>query len=226
MKGKGINKKENLDYGQVFAGQWVFILILIFFFAFLAILPSTARYRGDEQFYTDAAIRMVQTGDYFTPYFGRTGYFYDEIPYLQKPIFTFWALAASYKIFGINLFSSRIPFLIAGCLIILLTYKLSLLFFRRKEWALIAAAVIASNFTLFHVSVRSTPDTFFCLFISISLYGFAHLIFNRDQRLINYIFAYVGAGLAVATHGIWGVLPVVFSFLFCFFRTGGAVKLR
>ena len=57
-------------------------------------------------------------GDYFTPCN------YDGTPYLRKPILTFWAIAASYKIFGINLFSSRIPFLIAGCIIIWLTYKL------------------------------------------------------------------------------------------------------
>lgn len=226
MKGRGIKKRKNLDYGQVFAGQWVFILILIFFFAFLPLLSSTVKYHGDEMFYTDAAIRMVKTGDYFTPYFGETGYFYDEIAYLKKPVFTFWALVASYKIFGINLFTSRIPFLIAGCIIIWITYKLSLLFFRRKEWALIAAAIIASNLTIFHVSVRSTPDALVCLFISISLYGFASLIFNRDKRMINYIFAYVGAGLAVATHGVWGVLPVAFAFFFCFVRKKDTLRLK
>jgi 4-amino-4-deoxy-L-arabinose transferase-like glycosyltransferase len=220
MKGKGIKKRRgNLDNGQVFDGQWVFILILIFFFAFLPLLPSTVKYHGDEMFYTDAAIRMVQTGDYFTPYY------YDGTLQLRKPIFTYWVMAASYKIFGINLFSSRLPFLIAGCLVIWFTYRLSLLFFRRKEWAFIAAAVIASNLTLFHVSVRSTPDAFFCLFISMSLYGFANLIFNRNKRMINYIFAYVGSGLAVATHGAWGALPVFFSFLFCFACKRDTLKL-
>ncbi|OGP52473.1 MAG: hypothetical protein A2Y65_05960, partial [Deltaproteobacteria bacterium RBG_13_52_11] len=215
-----VSKVQNLSGWDKFCTQGVVILIIVFFFAFLPLLSGTARYRGDERFYTDAAIRMGQTGDYFTPYY------HDGTLRLRKPIFIYWAVVASYKIFGINLFSSRIPFLIAGCLVIWFTYKLSLLFFRRKEWAFIAAAVIASNLTLFHVSVRSTTDTLLCLFISMSLYGFARLIFNRDQRMINYIFAYVGAGLAVATKGGWGILPVGFAFFFCLFRKGSTVTLR
>jgi 4-amino-4-deoxy-L-arabinose transferase-like glycosyltransferase len=164
---------------------------------------------------------MVQTGDYFTPRY------YEGFPYLKKPILTFWTMAASYKIFGINLFSSRIPFLIAGCIIIWLTYKFALLLFRREKDALLAATIIASNFTLFHISVRSTPDALFSLFVSLSLYGFASLIFNRDQKMINYIFAYVGAGLAVATHGFWGAaLPVAFAFIFWFVRKRDTVPLR
>jgi 4-amino-4-deoxy-L-arabinose transferase-like glycosyltransferase len=212
--------RKNIGDWQKVGDIWVLMLIIIFFFAFLPLLPSTAKYHGDEVFYTDAAIHMVQTGDYFTPHY------YDGALQLRKPIVAYWAVVASYKILGINLFSSRIPFLIAGCLIIWFTYKLALLFFRRQDFSIIAAAIMASNLTLFHVSVRSTPDTFFCLFMSISLYGFANLIFNRDKRMVNYIFAYVGAGLAVATHGPWGALPVIFSFLFCFSRKKDTVKLR
>src|SRR5208337_3376600 len=101
-----------------------------------------------------------------------------------------------------------------------------LLFFRRENYAFIAAAILASNFTLFHISTRSTPDAFVCLFIIISLYGFARLIFNRDQRRINYILAYVGAGLTVATHGMWGALPVAFAFFFWFVRRKDTIRLK
>ena len=212
-------KGKDLDDWRVFCDRGIIVLILIFFFAFIPLLSSTAKPRIDEMFYTNPAIRMVQTGDYFTPY-------YYENPRLRKPIFIYWVLAASYKIFGINLFASRIPFFIAGCLVILLTYRLSLLFFRRKEWALIAAAVIASNLTLYHVSVRSTTDTFLCLFISISLYGFMRLILYGDKRTVNYFVAYVGAGFAAATKGGWGFVPVLFAFLFCLFRKGDTIKLR
>jgi 4-amino-4-deoxy-L-arabinose transferase-like glycosyltransferase len=213
-------KVEYRNGGDMFCTQGVVILIIVFFLAFAPLLSSTARYRGDESLYNFAAIRMMQTGDYFTPYHD------DGSLRLEKPIFIYWAMVASYKIFGINLFSSRIPFLIAGCLVIWLTYKLSLLLFRRTDGAFIAAAVIASNLTLFHVAVRSTPDTFLCLFVSISLYGFARLIFNRDQRMINYLFAYVGAGLAAATKGGWGLLPVAFAFFFCYFRKRDTIRLR
>jgi 4-amino-4-deoxy-L-arabinose transferase-like glycosyltransferase len=213
-------KGKNLSSWDKFHIEGLVILIIIFFLAYVPLLPSTARFRGDEAMYTVAATRMMQTGDYFTPYY------YHGSSRLQKPIFIYWVMVASYKIFGINFFASRIPFLIAGSAIIWLTYKLSLLFFRRKEWAFIAAAVIASNLTLFHVSVRSTTDTLLCLFISMSLYGFARLMFNRDQRTMNYILAYGGAGLAAATKGGWGVLPVAFVFLYCLLLKRDTIRLR
>ena len=214
------SKVQTINGWDIVRPHGVVILIIVFFLASAPLLPSTARYRGDEALYTNAAIRMVQTGDYLTPYY------YDGTPRFEKPIFVYWVLAASYKLFGINLFSSRIPFLIAGCLIIWLTYQLSLLLFRRTAEAFVAAAIIASNLTLFHVSVRSTTDTFLCLFISMSLYGFARLIFNRDQRMINYLFAYLGAGLAAATKGVWGLSPVAFAFFFCYVRTRDTIRLR
>ena len=62
-----VNKGKNLSNRGAFGFQWILVLILIFFFAFLPLLSSMARYRGDEHYYTDAAIRMVQTGGLLYP---------------------------------------------------------------------------------------------------------------------------------------------------------------
>lgn len=187
--------------------QGLIIILAFLILAYAPLLPSADRYRGDEGLYTDAAIRMVQTGDYITPYY------HDGSIRLRKPILTYWALVTSYKIFGISLWSSRIPFLVAGCLIVWFTYNISFSLFRSKEIALIAAALIASNLTLFHISIRSTPDALLCLFISMSLYGFSRLIFDRERKLVDYLLAYTGAGLAAATKGGWGFLPITYVFL-------------
>lgn len=216
----GVNSEKKLVSSDKFSNHLIFALIVVFFLAFFPLLSSASRYRGDERFFTDAAIRMVQTGDYLTPYY------YDGRTRFRKPIFVYWVLAASYKIFGISLLSSRLPFLIAGCLVIWLTFKTSLSLFNRKNEALIAAIVIASNFTIFKTSIRSTTDIFLCLFISVSLYGFVNIIFNRDRTTASYGFAYMGAALAIATKGTLGIFPVIFSFVFCFLRKSNGIKQR
>lgn len=186
--------------------------ILIGFF-FLALLPnmfSPVIYHGDERFYTDGAIRMVQTGDYVTPYYS------SGLLRFRKPILTYWVIAASYKIFGISLFASRIPFLLAGCLVIWFTYKISLSLLHREQDALLAAIVIFSNEQFFILSSRSTPDILQTLFITASLYGFTNILFNRSKLLRDYGYAYIGSALTVATKGLLGIFPVSYAFLASF----------
>ena len=197
-------------------GWWlnhgILVLTILYFLALLPILPKVSAYHDDERFYTDAAIIMVQSGDYLSPYYP-TGELRSK-----KPIIVYWMLAASYKLFGINYFASRLPFLIAGCLVVWLTFRMALSLFHRRSDALVAAAIIASNITLFTSSVRSTPDILLCLFVCVSLYGFINIIFERDRSVLNYLLAYMGAALAVESKGFLGLTPVIFAFAFCFFR--------
>ena len=206
---------------RCFSGWAVAILIAIFFLTLVPLVVDGSRYFGDEHFYTDGAIRMIQKGDYFTPYYVTD----DGLPHFNKPILTYWAVAASYKVLGISFFSSRLPFLIAGCLLIWVTYKTSLMLFHRADQAFIAAVVILSNFYLFSSSVRSTPDIFQCLFLSASLYGFMDIILNRNKTALNYAFAYIGAALAVQTKGIPGFFPIIYAFFFCRLQLRRGVRL-
>jgi 4-amino-4-deoxy-L-arabinose transferase-like glycosyltransferase len=192
----------------------------VVFASLLFLLPSVAKYHGDERFYTDASIRMVQTGDYWTPYFG------DGRPRFLKPIVTYWTIAASYQALGINFLASRLPFLVAGCLIIFVTWRVSLTLFRRPPDAALAALIIGSNVQLLTVSIRSTPDVLVSLFLLLSLLGFARIIFGGDRSWPSYALAYVGAGLAVQTKGLLGIASVAFAFLFCLLFKRREIKLR
>jgi len=220
----GSPAKKVIEFGgaRYFSGWGVAVLIAVFFLTLLPLVVAGSRYFGDEHYYTDGAMRMVQKGDYLTPYYATD----DGLPHFNKPILTYWVVAASYKVFGISFLSSRLPFLIAGCLLIWLTYKTSLMLFHRADDALIAAVVILSNFHLFSSSVRSTPDILQCLFISVSLYGFMDILFNRNKTVLNYMFAYIGAALAVQTKGLLGFLPIIYAFLFCRLQLRRSVGLR
>ncbi len=66
----------------------------------------------DEPRFAEATREMIQRGDYIVPYFNNNIRF-------DKPPLTYWAQAASYKIFGENDFAARFPSTIAAALIAL-----------------------------------------------------------------------------------------------------------
>jgi 4-amino-4-deoxy-L-arabinose transferase-like glycosyltransferase len=195
------------------------LLALFFFLLYLPALPSLSHWRGDEQFYTDAALSMEKTGNYLTPTYP------DGSLRFKKPILTYWLVLSGYKVFGFNYFASRLPFLISGALSVWLTFELGRVVTRRPREALGATAITASNLTAMHASIRSTPDMALCLFLLTSLLGFASLLFQaRSNRF--YALAYFGAALAVATKGFSGLLPVLYAFLYCAIARPSGLRAR
>lgn len=195
------------------ADEWVsrrgiLILSILFFCLCFPMLGSLSHWRADERFYTDATIRMLQTGDYLSPTYddGRLRF--------KKPILDYWAILVSWKSLGISYTTARLPGLLAGTATVWLTFELALLLHRRSRDALIAAAIMASNMTVMLLSTRSTPDILLCLFSTTSMLGFTGLILQRKLTPAYYSLAYVGAALAITTKGLAGLLPVVYAFLY------------
>lgn len=182
----------------------ILALVALFFLLSLPLLPKVSRWRGDERFYTDAAISMAHHGNILTPTYS------DGTNRFRKPILTYWVVLLSYKTLGVNYWASRLPFLLAGTLFVGLTYYFALILIRRRPEALVASAVMASNVAVLYLSIRSTPDILLALFILISMMGFANIIFKGRRSTGNYASAYLGAALAIATKGIFGLLPVLF----------------
>lgn len=201
------------------ARRWAIGLAVLFFIFHLPTLPSLSRWRGDERFYTDAAVQMMQKGNYLLPEYE------DGAPRFRKPILTYWAVVAGYKVFGFNYLGSRFLFLCAGALTIWLAFELCLLLSGKQGYALVAAAMFASNYTVHHTSIRSTPDMLLCLFLLASLLGFAGLIF-RGRHTKWYLLAYFGTALAVGVKGFAGILAVLYAFLYCRLRRSHGLRVR
>ncbi|MGC8989407.1 MAG: ArnT family glycosyltransferase [Verrucomicrobiia bacterium] len=183
------------------------ILAALFFLLHLPGLPSLSHWRGDERFYTDAAVRMAISGDWLTPTYP------DGSLRFKKPILPYWAVLAGFKLFGFNYFACRLAFLLSGALSIWLSYELCMALTRLPRESLVATAVMASNLTLHNTSIRSTPDALLCMFVLLSLLGFAKLL-SGENRPVWYGLAYLGSAFAAATKGMSGLLPVAYTFLF------------
>jgi len=151
----------------------------------------------DEMYYTDAAVKMLQNGDYLTTYLGS-----GELRF-KKPILTYWTVLAGFKLFGVNAMGSRFFFLIAGAATVGLTYLLSKTLFSDRKIAGIAALIMASNPVLIFSATRSIPDVLLVLTMTASAIGFAGLIRYGDGTPKKYLWIlYLSLALAFEVKGL------------------------
>lgn len=151
----------------------------------------------DEMYYTDAAVKMLQTGDYLTTYLGS-----GELRF-KKPIGTYWAVIAGFQLFGVNAFGSRFFFLIAGALTVGLTYWLGKILFADRKIAGLSSLIMAANPVLIFSATRSIPDVLLVLTMTASAIGFAGLIRYGNDAPKKFIWIlYLSLGVAFEVKGL------------------------
>ncbi|WPR74607.1 glycosyltransferase family 39 protein [Algoriphagus sp. NG3] len=167
----------------------------------------------DEMYYTDAAVKMLQNGDYLTTYLGS-----GELRF-KKPIGTYWTVLAGFKLFGVTPFASRFFFLIAGALTIGFTYWTARVLFDDRKIAGLSALIMASNPVLIFSATRSIPDVLLVLTMTASAVGFAGLIRFGDATPKKYLWilyislalAFEVKGLPAAALGGFGLIYLLFN---------------
>ncbi len=189
--------------------KFLFLSILILsFFLFIYGNGSISLFDVDEVSFAQAAREMMERGDYIVPTFNNQYRF-------DKPVFFYWLLIASYKIFGINEFSARFPSVISALLLLSIQY-LFLKGFTNREISIISIVMLITNLEFFVVAKAAITDMLLCLFTYIILYSF-FTAFHREDKWRN-IFIYlasISASLAVLTKGPVGiVLPSIVIFFY------------
>jgi 4-amino-4-deoxy-L-arabinose transferase-like glycosyltransferase len=183
----------------------LWLLLLLFLVAVGPLALDFNFYYPDEVHYSDAAIAMVKSGDYLTPTTANGDFRFN------KPVFTYWVLAASYQLLGIHPFSTRVLFLLAGLLLIIVVYRLALLVAKNKVTALLAALICATHVTFIMSSMRAIPDILLALFITLSAYGVAGMMQPGKRGSTKFLW-YFYLGLALAFE-VKGLPAVVFGFV-------------
>lgn len=175
----------------------------------------------DEMYYRDAAVKMMQNGDYLTTYLGN-----GELRF-RKPIGTYWVVLAGFKLFGVSAFASRFFFLIAGALTIGVTYWLAKLLFEDKKVAGISVLIIAANPVLILAATRSIPDVLLGLTMTLSAIGFAGLIRFGDQVPKKYLWMlYISLALAFEVKGIPAVALGGLGLLYLIFNPWKKLSIK
>lgn len=134
--GADINGQAGIWRARLFLALFFLACVLPGFFS----LPVIDR---DEARFAQASRQMVETGDVITPRLGAE-------PRFKKPIGIYWLQSAAVKLAALGaqapIWAYRIPSLLAGCLVILLTHAIGLRLFGAGAafWgaALLAACIV------------------------------------------------------------------------------------
>lgn len=174
---------------------WYFMLVFAFLVGPFAL--SFHMHYPDEMYYSDAAVKMLQTGDIQTPYLGS-----DEMRF-KKPILTYWFVLAGFELFGVTPFGSRILFLLAGALTVGFVYWGASIFFKDSRIAKLSALIMASHPVLILSATRSIPDVLLGMFLAMSAVGFlGYLRHGNDAQKRYSWLLFLGLALAFEVKGL------------------------
>jgi 4-amino-4-deoxy-L-arabinose transferase-like glycosyltransferase len=193
---------------------------MFFVIGLVPLAASFVIYHPDERHYWDGGMSMLKSGDYLTP---RSA---EGRPRFLKPIVSYWLVAASYAVFGINPLAGRFPFIVLSAAGLALTYRLARTLTQDHAIAQLAAVLLLSNPLYFLSAARSMPDMPLCFFLLVSAHGFLLLLHHPQPSRCAYYAAYIGAGLAVATKGLLPLLFVGFCWIFARLHRGNGIELR
>jgi len=173
-------------------------------------LGSPDFFEPDEGRNAEKAREILLLNDWVTPH-------ENFLPVLDKPMFFYWLIAASYKFFGITEWSARLPsaLLAMGCLF--LVYR-----FARQWWgswpALWSALILLTSvefFLLARIVISDMTLTFFVTLALCSFYSAVHAENEKSKRLCC-LLMYGSLGAGTLVKGLIGVVipgMVFFAYL-------------
>jgi 4-amino-4-deoxy-L-arabinose transferase-like glycosyltransferase len=142
------------------------LLVLVFVVALVRLAISGAYPLMDttEARYGDIGRVMAESGDWITPWF-RPG-----IAFWGKPPLSFWCTALSFKLFGVNEFTARLPHWILGVLGGWLVWNLAAR--RSIREAVIAVALLTGCLIYYFASGAVMTDMALTLGLTLSMWSF------------------------------------------------------
>jgi 4-amino-4-deoxy-L-arabinose transferase-like glycosyltransferase len=114
--------------------------------------------------YGEIGRKMAELNDWVTPWFDY------GVPYWGKPPLAFWVTAISFKLFGVNEFSARLPHMMISLLIVGLIVWLAAR--RDRDAALPTLALISGSFLFFVSSGAVITDIELILGTTLTMAGF------------------------------------------------------
>jgi 4-amino-4-deoxy-L-arabinose transferase-like glycosyltransferase len=178
---------------------WLVALLCLVAFAFQG---TRGLWDPDEGRYSAGGIHMLESGNWIVPTID------GDQPHLTKPPLTYWALAASFAVFGHNEWSARLPSALAYIGTGLLVFGLGRRLCPRRPWVppvvwgLSFGPVIAANIV--------STDPLLAFFETAAMYAFVEA-WSREGPAARpwYRLMWLGWGLAFMTKGPPGILPLL-----------------
>lgn len=129
---------------------------------------------ADEAFYGESAREMVASGDWITPY-------YNYEPRFQKPILYYWLTAATYLVTGPSEVGARLWSALSGLGLVLVTAACARRWYDERV-ALLAGAIVATNFGYFAMARSALPDLPLTLCITTAIWAAFVATLERERQ--------------------------------------------
>jgi 4-amino-4-deoxy-L-arabinose transferase-like glycosyltransferase len=189
----------------------VMALIVLCVVVFFHNLGGSALFEPDEGRNAEIAREILLTGDWVTPH-------YDFMARLDKPIFYYWLIAASYKIFGVSEWSARLPSAVAAlaCVVLTLTLAFTMLGFWQALWSGLILATGVEFFVLSRTVILDMTLTFF-ITLSVGAFYWGSTAERGHTKKGFHLIMYVSMAVGTLVKGPIGtILPglVIFFYLF------------
>ncbi len=151
----------------------------------------------DGAVYAEISREMVERGNWLE-------LFLKGQDWLDKPHFQFWMTAISFKVFGINSFSYKLPAVLFMLLGAFYTYRFATKFYSKKHGFLAALLLITSQHIITSNSdVRAEPYlTGLTIF---SLYYLA--IYLKEKKISQMLLGSLGLACLLMTKGLFTIIP-------------------
>ena len=90
----------------------LFVLLIAAILPYFVDLGGSSIWDANEAFYVETPREMLQRGDFVSPTF-------NYLPRLNKPVLSYWIVAAYYKMFGVSVGVQRLPIALGALTMIL-----------------------------------------------------------------------------------------------------------
>jgi len=183
-------------------------------------LGNSALFEPDEGRNAEKAREILLLGDWVTPH-------ENFLPTLDKPVFFYWLVAISFKLFGLSEWSARLPSALSAVGCIVLVYR-----FAQRQWgvreALWSSLILVTSleFALFsRIVIFDMTLTFFISFGLFSFYA-ATQTDNLRSRKIHSLMMYAAMAIGTLVKGPIALVVPGMVILFYLFLTRKWILLR
>ncbi|HKJ79288.1 MAG TPA: glycosyltransferase family 39 protein, partial [Prolixibacteraceae bacterium] len=190
------------NWGENIYWWYAFLLILVAYAAGLCIDLT-----GDAGLYAAITRQMVESGNWINLQINGE-------PYDQKPHLLFWLAGIGVRLFGNTNFAFKLFPALYGWLGFYFTFKLGETLYNRETGKL-AALLAATSQIFFLYSFDIHTDIALQTGVTLALWQLA--VYLKNKKTINFIFGFIGVGLAMLAKGPVGAVLPFFAVLFYLF---------
>ncbi|HEY6350881.1 MAG TPA: glycosyltransferase family 39 protein [Candidatus Angelobacter sp.] len=195
---------------------FLFLIVLVWAAIYVSSIFQPALLDDADTVHSEAAREMLTTHDWVTLHINQ------GFRYLEKAPLMYWAVAASFKVFGVHDWSARLPIALGVLALLLVVYRLGRRIYG-EEGGFYSALVVATGFGPFLFTRILIPDMAVALWLAL---GFDFFLTSLEQekpsRRVCWGLAATMA-LNILTKGLIGLAFPVGTILIFLFLTG---KLR